>query len=125
MGWKQHHDGDQVSSHVGVLQEPGKASCGTTRLNSIQCTAHTQPRGEQTFVSVKVSGEFLGTPTSLERASLVAHLVKNPSAMQETWVRSLGWEDCLEKGKHTHSSILAQKIPWTVWSMKLQRAGHD
>ena len=41
------------------------------------------------------------------RASLVAQLVKNPPAMRETWVRSLGWEDPLEKGKATHSSILA------------------
>ena len=40
-------------------------------------------------------------------ASLVAQLVKNPSAMQETWVPSLVWEDLLEKGKATHSSILA------------------
>ena len=39
-------------------------------------------------------------------ASLVAHLVKNPTTMRETWVRSLGWEDPLEKGKATHSSIL-------------------
>ena len=39
--------------------------------------------------------------------SLVAQLVKNPSAVQETWVRSQGWEDSLEKGKATHSSILA------------------
>ena len=44
-------------------------------------------------------------------ASLVAQLVKNPPAMQETWVRSLGWEDPLEKGKATHSSILAWRIP--------------
>ena len=49
-----------------------------------------------------------------DRASLVAQLVKNPSAVQETWVRSLGWEDPLEKGKATHSNILAQRIPWTV-----------
>ena len=44
----------------------------------------------------------------------VAQLVKNLSAMQETWVQSLGWEDPLEKGKATHSSILAWRIPWTV-----------
>ena len=50
----------------------------------------------------------------LLRASLVAQLVKNPPAMQETWVRSLGWEDPLEKGEATHSSILAWRIPWTV-----------
>ena len=45
---------------------------------------------------------------------IVAQLVKNPPAMQETWVRSLGWEDPLEKGKATHSRILAWSIPWTV-----------
>ena len=46
--------------------------------------------------------------------SLWLQLVKNPPAMWETWVRSLGWEDPLEKGKATHSSILAWRIPWTV-----------
>jgi len=44
----------------------------------------------------------------------VAHLVKNLPAMRETWVQSLGWEDPLEKGKATHSSILAWRIPLTV-----------
>ena len=58
-------------------------------------------------------------------ASLVAQLVKNPPAVPETWVRSLGWEDPLEKGKATDSNILAWRIPWTVWSLGLQRAGHD
>ena len=48
------------------------------------------------------------------RASLIAQLVKNLPAMQDTWVRSLGWEDPLEKGKATHSSILAWRIPRTV-----------
>ena len=48
------------------------------------------------------------------RASLVAQLVKNLPAMQETWVRSLGREDLLEKGKATHSGILAWRILWTV-----------
>ena len=52
-----------------------------------------------------------------EWASLVAQLVKNPPVMQETWVQSLGWEDPLEKGKATHSSILAWRIPRTVQSM--------
>ena len=47
---------------------------------------------------------------------LIAQLVKNPPAMQETWVGSLGWEDPLEKGKATHSSILAWRNPWTVKS---------
>ena len=58
-------------------------------------------------------------------ASLVAQLVKNPPAMWETWVRSLGWEDLLEKGKATHSSILAWRIPWAIQSMGLQRVKHD
>ena len=47
-------------------------------------------------------------------ASLVAQPLRNPPAMQETWVLSLGWEDPLEKGKATHSSVLAWRIPWTV-----------
>ena len=55
-------------------------------------------------------------------ASLVAQLVKNPPAMRETWFWSLGWKDPLEKGKATHSSILAWR---TVQSMGSQRVGHD
>ena len=47
-------------------------------------------------------------------SSLVVQLVKNPPAMRETRVRSLAWEDPLEKGIATHSSILAWRIPWTV-----------
>ena len=63
-------------------------------------------------------------------ASLVAQMVKRLSAMQETQVRSLGWEDPLEKEMAAHSSILAWKIPWTaepgrLLSMGLQRVGHD
>ena len=58
-------------------------------------------------------------------ASLVAQLIKNPPAIWKTWVRSLGSEDPLEKGKATHSSILAWRIPWTIQSMGLQRVGHD
>ena len=49
----------------------------------------------------------------------MAQLVKNLPAMQEFWAQSLGWEDPLEKGKATHSSILAWRIPWTsLWSRK-------
>ena len=51
---------------------------------------------------------------ALARASLIAQLVKNPPAMQATWVQSLGWEDPLEKGKANHSSILIWRIPWTA-----------
>ena len=59
-------------------------------------------------------GEGIGHPLQYSWASLMAQLVKNPPSMQETWVRSLGWEDPLEKGMATHSSILAWRIPWTV-----------
>ena len=57
-------------------------------------------------------------------------MVNNLPAMQETWVQSLGWEDTLEKGMATHSSILAWRIPWTVESSGLQsmespRVKHD
>ena len=60
----------------------------------------------------------------------MAQPVKNLPAMQETWVRSLGREDLLEKGMAIHSSILAWKIPWTgepggLQSMGSQRVGHD
>ena len=57
--------------------------------------------------SGRSSGEGIGYTPQYSWASLVAQLVKNPPAMWETWVRSLGWEDPLEKGKATHSSILA------------------
>ena len=60
------------------------------------------------------AGEEIGYPLQCSWVSLVAQLVKNPPAMWETWVRSLGSEDPLEKGKATPSSILAWRIPWTV-----------
>ena len=52
-------------------------------------------------------------------------MVKHLPAMQETWVRSLGWEDPLEKEIATHSSILAWRIPWTKEPDGPQRVGHD
>ena len=65
--------------------------------------------------SGRSAGEGIGYPLQYTWASLVAQLVKNPLAMWETWVRSLGWEDPLEKGTAIHSSILAWRIPWTVY----------
>ena len=59
-------------------------------------------------------GDGTGYPLQYSWASLVAQLVKDPPAMQETWVQSLGWENPLEKGKATHCSIVAWRIPWTV-----------
>ena len=71
------------------------------------------------------TGEGIGYPLQYSWASPVAQLVKNPAAMWDTWVWSLDWEDSLEKGKRTHSSILAWRIPWTVYSMGSQRVRHD
>ena len=59
-------------------------------------------------------GEWISYTLQYSWTSLEAQLVKNPLTMWETWVRSLGWEDPLEKGKATHSSILAWKLAWTV-----------
>ena len=71
-----------------------------------------------------------GNPLQYSWASLVAQTVKNSPAMRETWVHSLNWEDPLEEGMATHSSILAWRIPWTekpggLQSTGLQRVGHD
>ena len=68
--------------------------------------------------SGRSSGEGIG---QYSWASPVAQMVKNPPAMQETWIRSLGWEDPLEKGTATHSSILAWRIPCTILSTEWQR----
>ena len=80
--------------------------------------------------SGRLAGEWIGYPLQYSWASLVAQLVKNLPAMQETWVLSLGREDPLENGKATHSSILAWRIPWTeepagLQSMGSQRVGND
>ena len=64
--------------------------------------------------SGRSAGEGIGYPLQYSWASLVAQLVKNLPAVRETWIRSLGWEDPLQKGKATHSSILAKRIPWTI-----------
>ena len=69
-------------------------------------------------------------PTPVFLGFLVAQSVKNPPAMWETWVRSLAWEDPLEEGVATHSSILAWRIPWTeepggLQSIGSQRVGNN
>ena len=75
-------------------------------------------------------GEKIGYPLQYSWASLLLQSVKNLPAMQETWIRSLGWEDPLEEGMATHSSILVWRIPmdrgaWWVLSMGSQRVGRD
>ena len=78
----------------------------------------------------KSPGEGIGYPLQYSWASQVAQVVKNPPAMRETWVQSLGWQDPLEEGMATHSSVLAWRIPRPeepggLQSMGSQRVGHD
>ena len=78
-----------------------------------------------TGVRYEVSHSGFDMHFSDDWASLAAQLVKNLPAVWETWFRPLGWEGPLEKGKATHSSILAWRIPWTVLSMGSQRVGQS
>ena len=76
------------------------------------------------------SSRYRVVNTGAPRASLVVQTVKNPPAVQETWIPSLGREDPLEKEMATHSSILVWRILWTgephrLQSMGFQRVGHD
>ena len=90
--------------------------------SSFVCATHTQgfpdsSGGEESACNTgdpglipgsgRSTGDGIGYPLQYSWTSLVAQLVKNPPAMRETWVRSLGWEDPMGKGKGTHSSILA------------------
>ena len=73
--------------------------------------------------SGRCPGEGTGCPLQWSWASLVSQMVKNLPAMQETWVRSLGWEDPLEEGMVVHSSVFAWRPPWTEEPGGLQPAG--
>ena len=72
--------------------------------------------------SGRPTGEGIGYLLQYTSVSLVAQLVKNLPAMWETWVRSLGWEDPLEKGRATPCNILAWRTPWTVQSMGVAKS---
>ena len=79
---------------------------------------------------IKFTGDIYFLKFFVVGASLVAQRLKRLPPMRETWVRSLGWEDPLEKEMAIHSSILAWRIPWTekpsrLQSMGSQRVGHD
>ena len=80
--------------------------------------------------SGRSSGEGIGYPLQCSWVSLIAQLVKNLPAVQETRIRSLVWEDTLEQEIATHSNFLAWRIPWTeepgrLQSMGSQRVGHE
>ena len=64
--------------------------------------------------SGRFAGERIGYPLQYSWVSSVPQQIRNSPTMWKTWVQSLGWEDPLGKGKATHSSILAWRIPWTI-----------
>ena len=89
----------------------GKESiCNAGDLGSIPGLGRSPGEGKGCILSPYLFNLY----TEYIRSFLIAQLVKNLLAMWETWVPSLGLEDTLEKGKATHSSILAYRIPWTV-----------
>ena len=107
-----------MATHSSVLawRIPGLVGCRPWGRTESDTTEATQQQQQQAYNNAC--------------ASLVAQKVRNPSAMQGTWVQSLGWEDPLEKGMATHSSILVWRIPWIeqpggLQSMRLHRVGHD
>ena len=73
----------------------------------------------------RAPGEGIGYPLQYSWVSVVAQMVKNPPAMQETWVQSLGREDPLEKETATHSRILAWEIPWMEEPDRVARVRHN
>ena len=95
---------------LSYLEDTGPFPCGSADKKSA-CNAEDPGSIPESGIS---PGEWIGYPHQYSWASLVAQLVKDLPAMWWTWVQSLGWEDTLEKGKATHSSILAWRIPWTI-----------
>ena len=101
----------RIQSKYLTTSSPGRGFSHSSVGKESTCSA-----GDPSSIpgSGRSAGEGIGYPLKYSWASLVAQLVKNPLAMQEIWVQSLGWEDPLEKGKATHFSILAWRIPWIV-----------
>ena len=106
---------------VYLLEPPGKPTLRFLSKGLFSaCYQHHQRKETKIGSLMKVSIPPVGNTLEVKCASLVAQL-KNPPAIWETWVRSLGREDPLEKGTATHSSILAWRTPWTLKSMGSQR----
>ena len=117
--------------------EPVYCSMSSSNYCFLTCIQISQEAGKVVWYScLLMNFPFCCDPQSQRLthhkiiSSLVAQMAKNLPAMQETQVQSLGWEDTLEKGMATHSSILTWKIPWTeepgrLQSMGLQRVGYN
>ena len=111
----------QISIHTTDQLRKDKASQMKRMFRRFDCCFFpNRPLGKESACNARDpslipgSGKQRGYPLQYSWAFLLAQLVTNPHAMWEIWVRSLGWEDSLEKGKSTHSSLLPWRIPWTV-----------
>ena len=123
-GLPQHRDPSSCTRRSVLLVGSGHSSPGTPVIGDAHRVSPCGPAGKESACNAgdpgsipgsgRSAGEGIGHPLQYSWASLVAQLGKNLPAMRETWVRSLGWEDPLEKGKATHSNILAWRIPGTV-----------
>ena len=94
--------------YISLKGFPCSSACKESSCNAANTIWHTG--------FGRSAGERIGYPLQYSWASQVAQLVRNSPAMPEIWVQSLDWEDPLEKGMATHSSILAWRIPWIVQS---------
>ena len=121
---------DQGACRFGFFSGRRLSFCVVTGSSLCSCVPGVSLRPTFFFLQGHQSDKIKAQTQLTPWASLVAHMAKNPPVMLETWVRSPPWEDPLEKGMATHSSILAWKIPWTeepgrLESMRSQRVGCD
>ena len=114
-GREESHATEQLPFHFSP------SSIGEGNGNPLQCSYLESPRDRGAWWAAIYGVAQSQTQLKRLSSSSSSKLVKNPPAVRETWVRSLGWEDPLDKGKATHSKILAWRIPWTI----SQRVGHD
>ena len=110
-----------LGSITGLGRSPGGGHGNSLQYSYLENPPWTEEPGwlqsvggKESDTTEQLAPNFPLGSSTLFWASLVAQLIKNPPAMQETWVQSLGWEDPLENGKATHSSIVVWRIPWTV-----------
>ena len=123
VGWHHQLNGHEFGQTLADGEGQGSLSCcspwGRKELDTNEWLNNNWTKMARTWlISDSISNFCPGFQFRIHHrkqgTSLVAQLIKNLPAIRETWVRSLGWKDPLEKGKATHSSILAWRIPWTI-----------